>query len=496
MRFERLLQTLLVAGLATFALMVFTFSASWAARLLSTEEMAQIHGGTDDPPTAKAKAEDVTTTAYVLQRKLVQFNGSGSIGNNLTFSWIFGDGGSSSDSNPTHRYTSTGTYTATLTVTNSGGSHQDTVTVEVMDPWVVKVDFTGTGEHTMKDSSGTTITDPIWDSTVVGYYYQHTSGDKDKPAAYTRNSKPTVKGKVWCKNNLTKSTSIHLDTFGPNSMDFDSDGGSIQNGISAYFTLPSSNGGNDKFKNFVYKYGPTVGYGTPNHSDYLLQWKYRINGNSTWMDTENDTDHVIYLTLSTPRESESTPSETVLDFACGWAENKTTADLVSVDILDNGFKDHYTYNYQCHLFSSDFCRMVESLGISCTLHQWSVPLAWRTLDIISVDQMMAQETISISTVGNTGSEKWQFSFHQWAEAGGKIRDPSTGSSYSGSWGSYEDYVYGDYAKCTIASSDPGGPAGTWGEGNQSGQSTGVEAVGNRYYGTESPLSWLGPDRNP
>ena len=144
------------------------------------------------------------------------------------------------------------------------------------------------------------ITDPIWDSTVIEPYSAHTAGDKDKPAVYTRNSTPTVKGKVWCENNLSQSTPIHLDTLGPHSMDFDADGGSIQNGISAYFTLPSSNGGNDQFKNFVYKYGPGVGHETPSNSKYLLQWKYRIDGDDVWMDTMNDTDHVVYLTLSTP----------------------------------------------------------------------------------------------------------------------------------------------------------------------------------------------------
>ena len=91
------------------------------------------------------------------------------------------------------------------------------------------------------------------------------------------------------------------------------------------------------------------------------------------MDTMNNTNHVVYLTLSTPTGSESTPSDKVLNYACGWAENKTTEDSVCEDILNNGFTNHYKYDYDCHRFSSDFCRMVESLGISCTLHQWSVP---------------------------------------------------------------------------------------------------------------------------
>ena len=42
---------------------------------------------------------------------------------------------------------------------------------------------------------------------------------------------------------------------------------------------------------------------------YLLQWKYRIDGDDVWMDTMNNTNHVVYLTLSTPTGSESVPSE-------------------------------------------------------------------------------------------------------------------------------------------------------------------------------------------
>ena len=271
------------------------------------------------------KANGAYVTAYVLRRKQVQFDGSYSDGDNLTYYWTFGDGGSSSEWTPLHRYTFPGTYTVTLTVTNSGGSAQDTMTVEVMDPYVVKVDFTGSGEHTMQDSQGI-ITDPIWDSTVVEPYSSHTGGDKDKPAVYTRHSTPTVKGKVWCENNLSQSTPIHIDTLGPHSMDFDADGGSVQNGISAYFTLPSSNGGNDQFKNFVYKY-----------SSYQLQWKYRIDGDDVWMSTMNNTAHVIYLTLSMPLSPMAQPWEPALDKACEWASQDTTANSVVEHLVESAY---------------------------------------------------------------------------------------------------------------------------------------------------------------
>jgi len=64
----------------------------------------------------------------------VQFMDNSS-GNNITqWSWVFGDGSVSSDQNPIHNYTEEGIYSVSLTVTNDGGSNQETkpnlITVE------------------------------------------------------------------------------------------------------------------------------------------------------------------------------------------------------------------------------------------------------------------------------------------------------------------------------------------------------------------------------
>jgi PKD repeat protein len=53
-------------------------------------------------------------------------------------SWVFGDGATSTDQNPTHIYTVAGTYTAKLTVTNAGGSANKQVTITVQPPTVKK----------------------------------------------------------------------------------------------------------------------------------------------------------------------------------------------------------------------------------------------------------------------------------------------------------------------------------------------------------------------
>jgi PKD repeat protein len=53
-------------------------------------------------------------------------------------SWAFGDGTTSTEKNPTRKYTKAGVYTATLTVTNSGGSASKQVTITVNAPAIKK----------------------------------------------------------------------------------------------------------------------------------------------------------------------------------------------------------------------------------------------------------------------------------------------------------------------------------------------------------------------
>ena len=57
-------------------------------------------------------------------------------GNNLSYAWDFGDGGSSADINPVHTYTLADSYLVTLTISNDGGSasHSDTVLVRPAKP--------------------------------------------------------------------------------------------------------------------------------------------------------------------------------------------------------------------------------------------------------------------------------------------------------------------------------------------------------------------------
>lgn len=180
------------------------------------------------------------------------------------------------------------------------------------------------------------------------------------------------------------------------------------------------------------------------------------------------------------------PWTSVLNYACDWASGKSDANSICVDILNNGFDAHYTWDMDCHRLSSDFVRLISSLGISATLHKWSSKNLY-------VGDMSYQRTRSINPVGPTwGQGTIEWAWHQWAEAVSSQQDPSANTSLSGNWGAYEDYLFTQYER-KIASS----PYYEW-VANQSGQSSGCEAPSHRYYYDYPTYAifydWRGPDR--
>ena len=84
---------------------------------------------TPPAPTAGFSATPTTGTAPLT----VAFTDSSS-GSITSYSWTFGDGGTSSLQNPSHTYNAAGTYTASLTVTGAGGSDTASATITVNAP--------------------------------------------------------------------------------------------------------------------------------------------------------------------------------------------------------------------------------------------------------------------------------------------------------------------------------------------------------------------------
>jgi PKD repeat protein len=66
---------------------------------------------------------------------LVEFTDQSTAGGAVTYSWDFGDGGTSTQKNPTHTYGSGGDYTVTETVTDAWGQKNTTSQVVTVAPW-------------------------------------------------------------------------------------------------------------------------------------------------------------------------------------------------------------------------------------------------------------------------------------------------------------------------------------------------------------------------
>ena len=64
------------------------------------------------------------------------FFSDGSLGNPVSWSWTFGDGGTSTQQNPVHVYTAPGEYTVSLTISDGAGTHTHSETgyISVMTP--------------------------------------------------------------------------------------------------------------------------------------------------------------------------------------------------------------------------------------------------------------------------------------------------------------------------------------------------------------------------
>ncbi len=88
-------------------------------------------GPVNNPPVASSSASPTTGPAPLA----VTFSSNGSSdpeGTTLTYSWVFGDGNTSTTANPSHTYSTAGTYTAQLTVSDgTNNTSASAITIKV-----------------------------------------------------------------------------------------------------------------------------------------------------------------------------------------------------------------------------------------------------------------------------------------------------------------------------------------------------------------------------
>ena len=98
-------------------------------------------------PVSAPVANFTTNTTSGIAPFYVQFNDKSS-NNPISWLWNFGDGGNSTEQNPTYTYNTPGTYTVTETVTGPGGTNSTTTTINVNYP-------TPTANFTTNTTTGT-----------------------------------------------------------------------------------------------------------------------------------------------------------------------------------------------------------------------------------------------------------------------------------------------------------------------------------------------------
>lgn len=100
----------------------------------------------------------------------VEFTNESSGSEPITYTWSFGDGTGSTETNPSHTYASSGSYTVVLTATNSFGSNVYSDTVEMLEPVAATAVFSHVGSPVAGDpvnftneSTGTLPISYVWD---------------------------------------------------------------------------------------------------------------------------------------------------------------------------------------------------------------------------------------------------------------------------------------------------------------------------------------------
>ena len=361
---------------------------------------------------------------------------------------------------------SEGTIKVKLAVTVGGTTCEKIRTIKAVLPEVTKLRWENDHDLLQGATGSSAITDPVWTKTLGG------AVTKNEPGAYTKDGYATAELEIEGDSTLTHSISVQVKGDG-NTENFAAKGATFHNWTwsSGELQLDSS---------------PL--YASVNFYDTLdVTWYYRVEklagGWGDWVEM-NQSEHVLYTTLTTPTFPEATPHVVILSNACHWAANQQTPDSVGVALLDNGFKLHYVWDMTCAYLSSDFVRLNAAVGVSGSQHNWA---SKGSKTSGNVGWMCWQRTKSFTPVGGSaGVQEW--SWHQWAETAGSQRDPSAAAWKSGGWGGYEDDLFTHYYQCTNSS-----PFGATWVANQSGQSSGCEIYPtNCTYSAGYLLEWSGP----
>lgn len=189
--------------------------------------------GGNRTPTAVITASETATADKTLTVNFSGLESADPDGDRLSYSWDFGDGGSSTSATPTHEFTTTGaysTYTVTLTVSDGKKSHTTTQKITVgSTPPVAEIvsypssynagdtiTFRGRGTDAQDRPDGSALPGTSYKWTVVFHHNEHTHPFADNIVGETATitiprSRDQIDG-TWYRVHLTVTDSSGLST--------------------------------------------------------------------------------------------------------------------------------------------------------------------------------------------------------------------------------------------------------------------------------------------
>ncbi len=183
-----------------------------------------------------------------------------------------------------------------------------------------------------------------------------------------------------------------------------------------------------------------------------ITWEYKVPvGTNSYRDM-GDTDDLDYFLIVAKEKAVDDFNYAPLKFAVTAAEDQTVPntgdnkfDPIRKDIND-AIYEQYIYSKNCDDLSSNFVIACKVLGIEAETIMWSNSDS-RDIGSLYLMSPRAFKGAGGTTIPNNNYEiqgKYWWSFHQWAQSGDKIYDPSSGVITNKSQEEYEDIIIEDY----------------------------------------------------
>jgi hypothetical protein len=218
----------------------------------------------------------------------------------------------------------------TLPAPQGSQSAHDSVFLTLLPVEVVEVSFAGSNYHKLKSDNGNTTYDaPQWvdvngDGTATT---DTTSGEKNYPAAFTKNTKPQVGGKFKIVG-LPSGQSVKIRA--NSAQDFQIPATLVTPAADGTITLPLTPASHNLIDSIQF-------YNAADDTAFKIDWEVKI-GEHQWC-AIGSTKHTVYITMADPiKTATGLMRETLFNLGCRNAKGKGTAAQAVVDTIYHDFK--------------------------------------------------------------------------------------------------------------------------------------------------------------